>query len=69
MRLSAVDPVADGGLAVKEGIWCQKPAELTLDRHKRLVSSPGCTAEACVGALEIRVWSTKQCEDFGSKTR
>lgn len=69
VRLSAVDPVADGRFAAKEGIRCQKPAEFTLDHHKPLVSTSWFTAEACVSTLEIRVWTTKQCGDFGSKTR
>lgn len=68
VRLSAEDPVADGGLAVNEGIQCQEPVVLTLDRHNRLVSTLRCTAESCVSTLEIHVWSTNQCEDFGSKT-
>lgn len=61
VRLSAVDPVADGELALTEDNVCQEPAEFTQERHNRLVSTPRCTAEACVSTLEIRVWSTKQC--------
>lgn len=53
-----------------EGNQCQEPAEFTLDLHNLLVSTSRCTAEACVSALESRVWSTKTTcsREFGTKS-
>lgn len=56
--------MADGGLAVEEGVWCQEPAEFTLYYHNTLVSTPGCTAETCVSTLDIRVRSTLELDQL-----
>lgn len=53
VRLPAVDPVADGGLAAKEGIRCQDPCRVHTGTSQPISLNAWCTAEACVSTSEI----------------
>ena len=53
VRLPAVDPVADGGLAAKEGIRCQEPCRVHTGPSQPISVNAWCTAEACVSTSEI----------------